>query len=293
MSYPSDVTATQWSLIEPHLPVSPGGLPHKTNLRDVVADVRLVEQVQAALQGSGEDDVVLRGDHQTGHDPSHAQPPGAQRAPKRTFNTIRSLEPLTGQSLNKAVETGPSSTKIVVAAAVPGDPERPAIEYGGWIAYIHTLNASNNHKDARGLTFREYDDEFRHLTNPSDGSTPVPISTKSQKHHGHHIIFKKSSEFDISNRGKAAEGRKYASDAKDILLYYGINPYWGKENLAFAQNFQHTLQSIKHMHKKLLDLHNGVDVDGAVPSAASITNMLKSFADAWVNHSLFGMQPNG
>src|SRR5712692_9121373 len=35
-SYPSDVTNEQWALIEPHIPVYPGGRPRKTNLRDVV-----------------------------------------------------------------------------------------------------------------------------------------------------------------------------------------------------------------------------------------------------------------
>jgi len=35
-SYPSDVTDAQWGLIEPHLPVYPGGRPRETNLRDVV-----------------------------------------------------------------------------------------------------------------------------------------------------------------------------------------------------------------------------------------------------------------
>src|SRR5438874_11082049 len=35
-SYPSDVTDAQWALIEPHLPVYPGGRPRTTNLRDVV-----------------------------------------------------------------------------------------------------------------------------------------------------------------------------------------------------------------------------------------------------------------
>jgi len=35
-SYPSDVTDEQWVLIEPHLPVYPGGRPRKTDLRDVV-----------------------------------------------------------------------------------------------------------------------------------------------------------------------------------------------------------------------------------------------------------------
>jgi transposase len=35
-TYPSDVTDEQWSLIEPHIPVYPGGRPRKTRLRDVV-----------------------------------------------------------------------------------------------------------------------------------------------------------------------------------------------------------------------------------------------------------------
>src|ERR1700749_2997062 len=35
-SYPSDITDAQWVLIEPHLPVYPGGRPRKTDLRDVV-----------------------------------------------------------------------------------------------------------------------------------------------------------------------------------------------------------------------------------------------------------------
>src|SRR3954463_8988636 len=34
--YPSDVTDEQWRLIEPLIPVYPGGRPRKTNLRDVV-----------------------------------------------------------------------------------------------------------------------------------------------------------------------------------------------------------------------------------------------------------------
>jgi putative transposase len=34
--YPSDITDPQWALIEPHLPVYPGGRPRKTDLRDIV-----------------------------------------------------------------------------------------------------------------------------------------------------------------------------------------------------------------------------------------------------------------
>jgi putative transposase len=35
-SYPSDVTDVQWALIEPHIPVYPGGRPRMTDLREVV-----------------------------------------------------------------------------------------------------------------------------------------------------------------------------------------------------------------------------------------------------------------
>jgi putative transposase len=35
-NYPSDISDPQWSLIEPHLPVSSGGRPRKTDLREVV-----------------------------------------------------------------------------------------------------------------------------------------------------------------------------------------------------------------------------------------------------------------
>ena len=34
--YPSDITDEQWALIEPHIPVYPGGRPRTTDLRDVV-----------------------------------------------------------------------------------------------------------------------------------------------------------------------------------------------------------------------------------------------------------------
>jgi putative transposase len=35
-TYPSDVTDEQWALVEPHIPVYPGGRPRKTDMRDVV-----------------------------------------------------------------------------------------------------------------------------------------------------------------------------------------------------------------------------------------------------------------
>jgi putative transposase len=35
-TYPSDISDAQWVLIEPHLPIHPGGRPRKTDLREVV-----------------------------------------------------------------------------------------------------------------------------------------------------------------------------------------------------------------------------------------------------------------
>jgi putative transposase len=35
-AYPGDISDAQWALLEPHLPVYPGGRPRKTDLRDVV-----------------------------------------------------------------------------------------------------------------------------------------------------------------------------------------------------------------------------------------------------------------
>jgi putative transposase len=36
MRYPSDLTDEQWALVEPLIPVYPGGRPRKTSLRDVL-----------------------------------------------------------------------------------------------------------------------------------------------------------------------------------------------------------------------------------------------------------------
>jgi putative transposase len=41
-NYPSDLTDEQWALIEPHIPVYPGGRPRETNLCDVVDAVLYV-----------------------------------------------------------------------------------------------------------------------------------------------------------------------------------------------------------------------------------------------------------
>jgi hypothetical protein len=67
-----------------------------------------------------------------------------------------------------------------------------------------------------GVTYQEYTNNI-----PSGANL-------TSKTHGHHIVFKKS----------AAGGAALAEtkEAKDILLYRGIDPYYGRENLVYAPN---------------------------------------------------------
>jgi hypothetical protein len=94
--------------------------------------------------------------------------------------------------------------------------------------------------------------------------------------HGHHIIYK------LGAAGGAAKDK--ARDARDILLYYGINPYWNQENLAYAPNQGHSEAAIKYMHEKLLD---------AVQrrrSRQDIVEMVKNFATRYIYEELPGMR---
>ncbi len=109
------------------------------------------------------------------------------------------------------------SSVAQVTAQPTGGPikDRPLT---GWTAYLHatwtkTLNGvvrtAKEDSDARG---EKYADMRRAL--------------KSDLH-GHHIVFKEA-----ANGGG---GKAEAAEARDILLYYGINPYWDKENLVYAK----------------------------------------------------------
>jgi putative transposase len=48
--YPSDVTDEQWALIEPHIPVYPGGRPRKTDVRDVLDAVLYILRTGCQLR---------------------------------------------------------------------------------------------------------------------------------------------------------------------------------------------------------------------------------------------------
>ena len=53
------------------------------------------------------------------------------------------------------------------------------------------------------------------------------MATKAGRIHAHHIVYKEGT-------GTAAQAAD--KEAKDILLYYGINPYWDQANLMYGGN---------------------------------------------------------
>lgn len=96
--------------------------------------------------------------------------------------------------------------------------------------------------------------------------------------HGHHIVFKKGLG---ENAGKEA-----SKEAKDILIFYGIDPYFGKENLAFAPNQGHPDAAMIEMRDRL----KAVYLDDPTPAAKPrVVNLLVTFADEYFRKVLPGM----
>ena len=98
---------------------------------------------------------------------------------------------------------------------IPGSSPQAGMKLRGWTAYIYTGSPNGlGNVDARNNSYETYIASF-------NGMKPKNPT------HGHHIVYKD---------GQAGITRTAAQEGRDILLYYGINPYWGKENLAYAPN---------------------------------------------------------
>jgi intein/homing endonuclease len=121
----------------------------------------------------------------------------------------------------------------------------------GVMAYIYT---DLGDLDARGKSYQQYIDDF-------DGRTPrAPV-------HGHHIVYK---------IGKGTANAP-AKDAKDILLYYGINPYFDRENLCYAPN------PGAHGAADIISIDNQLRTAFQNHAERSvIVQILKDAADRWV-----------
>jgi Pretoxin HINT domain len=110
--------------------------------------------------------------------------------------------------------------------------ELPKVLNRNWSDYISNTYS----RDARGKTKTEYEAEMQ-------------SANKDPKTHGHHIVFKMGA----AGGSAKEEGR----DSRDILLYYGIDPYEGKENLTFAPNDGHPKNALVYMRNKLVGMYNG------------------------------------
>ena len=128
-----------------------------------------------------------------------------------------------------------------------------------WKDYIKNTLVDS---DARGVSMAEYEADMA-----SKGLDP--------KTHGHHIVFKLGAA-----RGSAKdEGR----DSRDILLYYLINPYFDRANLAYAPNDGHSKKSLQYMHTQLVQAKNRIGT-----TKGNIHDMLRGFASDYIDRSLPG-----
>jgi hypothetical protein len=127
-----------------------------------------------------------------------------------------------------------------------------------WKKYIQT---KLNDFDARDRTLAEYEAQMN--------AAGIDPNT-----HGHHIVFKLG----------AAGGTVIdeARDSRDILLYYGINPYWDRANLAYAPNDGHSQASLLYMRTELGIAFQRHD------SKQQIIDLVRSFADRYIDGTLPG-----
>ena len=90
--------------------------------------------------------------------------------------------------------------------------------------------------------------------------------------HGHHIVNKKGAA--------AGSGKAPSRDARDILLYYGINPYWDRENLVYAPKDGHPEDAVVYMDQKLATAFK------EHKSKGDIVAMLQEFARRFIAGNL-------
>ena len=144
---------------------------------------------------------------------------------------------------------------------MPGDTK----ESYGFTAYIYT---KLDDKNARGLSYAQANQAWI-----ASGGDPTK---QNQKIHGHHIVYKDGGT-------RAPAGLAASKDARDILLYYNINPYWDRANLTYAPNLGHPVTTIEFIRDKLK-----ADFDKNA-SAEAIKQTLKKLADGYFTVNLPGL----
>lgn len=125
---------------------------------------------------------------------------------------------------------------------------------GDWTEYIEKRLAD---RDARGKSISVYRREMLQANrNPDKPRT-----------HGHHIVAKKGAD----------SVKEAACDSRDVLLYYGINPYWHRENLCYAPNTGHNNARVVALRQELVQAYND-----RLPKS-DIVEILRRTAEQFVN----------
>jgi len=126
----------------------------------------------------------------------------------------------------------------------------------GWKAHLQGIDP-----DARGLTFAQAGD-------------PMTLANGTQataKTHAHHIVYK---------RGLGETQQRIAREARDVLIYHNIDPYYGKENLAWAPNWGHGPTYIDRLKNELISEYEGVNLK------SNVITILKNAATRFVNNQM-------
>ncbi|MFQ3594022.1 MAG: polymorphic toxin-type HINT domain-containing protein [Gemmataceae bacterium] len=114
----------------------------------------------------------------------------------------------------------------------------------------------NNRYSGRDGANKTYPGEYRTLTGGA---------TSTYKTHAHHVVFK----IGIDNKQK-----KLVLQSQNILLYWGIDPFYGQENLFWAPNKGHSARVLQDVYDEL---------DRAKSSHAKVVQALKDLAIAYIN----------
>jgi hypothetical protein len=149
--------------------------------------------------------------------------------------------------------------------ATPG-----GISVSGWNAYIARELGD---RDARNTDYKSALDAAKLLA----AGQPLPGHRNGL--HGHHVVFKTSGQDSVAMKN-------VASECLAIMLYYGINPYWDKENLVYAPERGHSLAYIEELLRQLKAVY-----DADKTNRAGIVDVLKRAADGYFRADYPGVNP--
>lgn len=103
----------------------------------------------------------------------------------------------------------------------------------------------------------------RHLRNIGGGEPPAGMVAP----HAHHIVFQ---------NGRGARMNRYLDESKAILARHRIDPTWGRENLVWAPNQNHSTAAARAVRDALVDANKAGSRDAV---AAALARLGRHFAE--------------